>query len=253
MTSFLRYKSLDKVGEYRAILLEGALLMLEHNEINSGSDLALLLVDDYISKHVEPTEENIAPLLKIFAAYKKDLHPRKFIFMRKCIEWSSREDNNNQGHPLLHNTFAKYFASLEEYESAQNHFIRGSDPEAYAEILIEWAKTGYPSEFDLYIARAVLMYLCLSNLKDANIVFEKYVQLQDKEIDTPLLHFIMFLLLALERDALPLFDLLRQKYKKSISRDPSFDQVWFSHIFVNFKINVPSVFRSHIKYILRNK
>lgn len=70
-------------------------------------------------------------------------------------------------------------------------------------------------------------YLCLGNLKDANIVYDEFIRLHGSQLHaSPLLNFLRFLLLTLERDAFPLFDVLRKKYRPSIERDPQFSQVW---------------------------
>lgn len=42
---------------------------------------------------------------------------------------------------------------------------------------------------------------------------------------TPLINYIRFLLMTLERDAYPLFDMLRKKYAPSINRDIVFQEV----------------------------
>ncbi len=47
----------------------------------------------------------------------------------------------------------------ERYAQAQTHFLKGDSPKEFGEMLVNWAKQGYPSEYDLYIARAVLMYV----------------------------------------------------------------------------------------------
>ena len=39
------------------------------------------------------------------------------------------------------------------------------------------------------------------------------------------MNFLKFLLLTLERDALPLFEILKEKYKISLDRDSSFEKV----------------------------
>lgn len=63
---------------------------------------------------------------------------------------------------------------------------------------------GYPSEIDLFIAQAVLQYLCLQNKKTAAVAFSSYTT-QHPNIKTgppyllPLLNFIWFLLKAIER------------------------------------------------------
>ena len=82
-------------------------------------------------------------------------------------------------------------------------------------MLVEWSKLGYASERDLFIARAALQFLSFGNLRDANAVqgaFKARLQ-QDGETppDSPLMNFVGFLLRACERDAAPLFQVLRQK------------------------------------------
>ena len=78
---------------------------------------------------------------------------------------------------------------------------------------------------------------CAGNMRDANAVRDAYIAklassssssssassgsgAVDKSLDTPLAHFVKFLLLTLERDARPLFTLLVDKYGKAIDRDP---------------------------------
>ncbi len=69
-------------------------------------------------------------------------------------------------------------------------------------------------------------YACLKDLKSANGVFLAFLrgfnQMTQAQLSTPLLHFIVFLLKVLERDAAPLFHMLKQKYQVSLSRDASF-------------------------------
>ncbi|MBA0815473.1 hypothetical protein Gohar_000242 [Gossypium harknessii] len=87
----------------------------------------------------------------------------------------------------------------------------------------------YPDEDDIAIARAVLMYLSMGNLRDANCLMNELKrQVESQELDFPesdLVQFITFLLLTLERDALPLFNMLRVNYKSSIDREPAFNEL----------------------------
>jgi len=105
---------------------------------------------------------------------------------------------------------------------AEKHYLRGSDPIGYARMILKWINKEDTSEIDLFIARAVLQYLCLSNLKDANVVFGEFLNLT--RVNTKLVEFLQFLVKTLERDAYPLFKLLREKYAPSLQRDPTFDQ-----------------------------
>nr|XP_016492318.1 PREDICTED: Golgi to ER traffic protein 4 homolog [Nicotiana tabacum] len=87
----------------------------------------------------------------------------------------------------------------------------------------------YPGEDDLAIARAILMYLSLGNLRDANKLMEEVEkEMQAKHLGFPqseLMQFVNYLLLTVQRDALPLFNMLRQSYKSSIDRDPLLNEL----------------------------
>lgn len=90
-------------------------------------------------------------------------------------------------------------------------------------MLVKWSQTGHKTERDLYLARGVLQLLSLENLRDANIVYNSF--LTQAPISSPLINFLRFLLVTLERQALPLFQLLQQKYALSLERDASFQSV----------------------------
>eukprot|EP00029_Vermamoeba_vermiformis_P006292 TRINITY_DN2426_c0_g1_i1.p1 TRINITY_DN2426_c0_g1~~TRINITY_DN2426_c0_g1_i1.p1 ORF type:complete len:273 (+),score=48.06 TRINITY_DN2426_c0_g1_i1:88-906(+) len=219
ITDMLRKKKYDDV---KGLLESGATLLLKHGETNAGTELALLLIDVY-TKANTPSNEAVGTLVKIFSNYKLEDHPKKKSFINTALKWSSKPENNNQGDPTLRTCFAHHFQAMQDYEVAQKHYLRSNDAEGFANMLIQWGEEVYPSEKDLLITRAVLMYLCLQNLKDANIIYSLFKN-RYPALDTPLFNYTRFLLLTLERDALPLFDLLRSTYQKSLQRDPTFTQ-----------------------------
>jgi len=166
--------------------------------------------------------------------------------MKAAIKWTVAKGSNPQGHPTLHLHFARHYAGKQEYIKASRHYLRCPEENAVTEhgqLVIEWSKKGFRGEVDLFITRVVLQYLCLQDLKSANQIFliycthYKYVPLTTDEkdrksyesgdvessvLDTPLIHFLEFLLRTVERDAESLFYMLRQKYQLSIGRDPQF-------------------------------
>lgn len=92
-------------------------------------------------------------------------------------------------------------------------------------------------------------YLCLRSIRDAKLSFEKFiseVSSKDPQIKTgvvpyrptlsgdhvdvaiyasPLLNFLQFLILTVQRNASDLFINLRNKYKNELSIEPMFDDV----------------------------
>jgi len=150
---------------------------------------------------------------------------------------------------------ARSYAESKDYSRAQKYYIKGETPQEFAEMLEKWIKQGYASEADLFIARAVFQYLSLANLRDANIIFSALTK--NMSVNTPLINYIRFLLQTLERNAYPLFELLRQKYAPSLSRDPSFSQYldYIAQVFYKVKPtsnNTPGGFGNFFSDMLKS-
>eukprot|EP01126_Amoeba_proteus_P004462 TRINITY_DN1148_c0_g1_i2.p1 TRINITY_DN1148_c0_g1~~TRINITY_DN1148_c0_g1_i2.p1 ORF type:complete len:225 (-),score=31.25 TRINITY_DN1148_c0_g1_i2:322-996(-) len=195
--------------------------MLEHSQLNTAVELSLLLLDHFINAKEEVDEKNLGILLSIFSRFPhtRDNVVRSYIL--KCISWSSLPSNNDQGHPSLHDAFARYYYQLKDYEMAQKHFLRGAQPKEFGQMLHEWSQSSSERDRDLYLASSVLQYLCLTNLKDARILYKEFIE-NYKIPQTHLTTFLCFLLKTLRRDAYPLFQLLRDRYSHTLYRDPLF-------------------------------
>ncbi|KAF4389157.1 hypothetical protein F8388_026886, partial [Cannabis sativa] len=110
-------------------------------------------------------------------------------FLKAAIRWSAEFGAPRNGSPELHVMLAEYIYSESpevDMTRVSNHFIRGNNPKKFASVLVNFMGKCYPGEDDLAISRAILM---------------------------------------LQRDALPLFNMLKVKYKSCIDRDPSFKEL----------------------------
>ncbi|KAK6142645.1 hypothetical protein DH2020_022993 [Rehmannia glutinosa] len=146
--------------------------------------------------------------------------------------WSTEFGAHRNGSPEIHDMIADYiYSESPELDMAKvsYHFVRGKDPKKFASTLVNFMGKCYPGEDDLAVARAVLMYLALGNLRDANVLIDEMKkQVQFRDIDFPrseLMQLVNYLLKTLQRDALPLFNMLRQRYKSSIDREPIFNEL----------------------------
>ncbi|OQR79868.1 Golgi to ER traffic protein 4-like [Tropilaelaps mercedesae] len=133
------------------------------------------------------------------------------------------------GHPDLHRLLALNFWREKNFSDARYHFIHSTDGTNCARMLVEFhTSRGYRSEVDLFIAQAVLQFLCLRNQQTATVAFLVYTRghpaVQGPPPFTlPLLNFLWFLLLAVEsRAKLAIFTLLCDKYRTSLDRDPTY-------------------------------
>ncbi|KAH7547957.1 hypothetical protein JRO89_XS14G0044300 [Xanthoceras sorbifolium] len=146
--------------------------------------------------------------------------------------WSVEFGAPKLGSPEIHVMLAEYlYSESPELDMARvsYHFVRGNNPKKFASTLVNFMSKCYPGEDDLAIARAMLAYLAMGNLKDANLLMEEIMKQVDSDqlefCHSDLMQFISYLLQTLQRDAFPLFSMLRANYKPSIDREPTFNEI----------------------------
>lgn len=72
--------------------------------------------------------------------------------------------------------FAKNEQIEKNYVQARYHFLHSLDARSFAQMTIECHMNfGYPSEFDLFLAQNLLLYLTLRQLRGAEEFFDHYV------------------------------------------------------------------------------
>ncbi|KAK8651348.1 hypothetical protein V6N13_140953 [Hibiscus sabdariffa] len=252
-----RYVSAERYSEALDLLESGACLQLKHGQVTCGAELAVLFVDALVKGKIPYGKDILDRVRKIYNVFPKVPLPSNVAeddddvrelnealgaaktrlegcssFIRAAIKWSAEFGASRNGDPQLHVMMAEYiYSESTELNMAKvsYHFVRGNDPKKFASTLVNFMSKCYPDEDDLAIARAVLMYLSMGNLRDANYLMDELKRLvgsQELELpETDLIQFITFLLLTLERDALPLFNMLRVNYKSSIDREPAFNEM----------------------------
>lgn len=253
-----RYISAGRYSEALDLLQSGACIQLEHKQVTCGAELAVLFVETLVKGKFPYDEDTHDRVRKIYKTFPKIPMPHhlalgddddllKFSeavgaakirvegcssFLKAAIKWSAESGAPKNGSPQLHDMLAEYiyYESPEvDMKRVSFHFVRGKQPRKFASLLINFMGKCYPGEDDLAIARAVLLYLSLGNLRDANnLVDEIQKQVKAKELEFPqsdLTQFIDYLLQTLQRDALPLFNMLRQTYRSSIEREPVFNEL----------------------------
>ncbi|XP_068642538.1 protein GET4-like isoform X2 [Aristolochia californica] len=208
-----RYVSAQKFAEALDILQSGASLQLKQAQVTCGAELAVLFVDTLVKGKFECNEDMLGRIKKIYKEFPQVSLPQQVgvdedmqklsealgaakirvegcsSFLKAALRWSAEFGAPQNGSPELHDMLAEYIYSESpemDMTKVSLHFVRGNHPEKFASTLVNFMGKCYPGEDDLAIARAVLM---------------------------------------LERDALPLFRILRQNFKSSIEREPAFDEL----------------------------
>ncbi|CAN0909315.1 Protein GET4 [Linum grandiflorum] len=255
-----RYASVERFSESVDLLYSGACLQLQSNQVTCGSELAVMFVETLVKGKIpydEGTLDRVRTIYKLFPQIpvpqhlgeEDDVHQLAEAlaaaktrveccssFLKAAIKWSAEFGPHRSGSPELYVMLAEYlYSESPELDIAKitHYFVRGDDPEKFASILVSFMGKCYPGEDDLAIARAVLMYLSMGNTRDANFLLsEVKEQAEAKKLEFPrsdLITFISYLLQTLQRDAYPLFTMLRASYKPSIDREPAFNE-WLDDI-----------------------
>ncbi|CAN6568637.1 unnamed protein product [Malus baccata var. baccata] len=250
-----RYVAAQRFSEAVDILQSGACNQLKHGQVTCGAELASLFVETLVKGRFPYDDETLVRVRKIYKAFPRIPVPQQLgdlddmqqlsetlgaaktcvegcsSFLKAALKWSKEFGAPRSGAPEIHVMLANYiyFESPEDMVRVSHHFVRGNNLKEFASTLVNFMGKCYPEENDLVIARAILMYLSVGNLRDANILMDEIKkQVESKQLDFPesyLIEFINFLLQTLLRDALPLFNMLRAKYKSSLDREPTFHEL----------------------------
>eukprot|EP00008_Paramoeba_atlantica_P011567 CAMPEP_0201480914 /NCGR_PEP_ID=MMETSP0151_2-20130828/5284_1 /ASSEMBLY_ACC=CAM_ASM_000257 /TAXON_ID=200890 /ORGANISM="Paramoeba atlantica, Strain 621/1 / CCAP 1560/9" /LENGTH=217 /DNA_ID=CAMNT_0047862903 /DNA_START=42 /DNA_END=692 /DNA_ORIENTATION=+ len=168
------------------ILRTGCEELLKAKNEAGAADLGGLLIRNYEESQTIESEEIISTLLRIFSLFSTEKPSFDLLkpFVIAAINWSMKSKEvvpsspnlkslSYPGNPKLFTFLGEREVLLGDFVSAQKHLVKGDRPELLFELLSDWAKLGAKEEEDLFVTRVVLMYLCIGNLKDANIFFQK--------------------------------------------------------------------------------
>uniref|UniRef100_UPI00358E91A2 Golgi to ER traffic protein 4 homolog n=1 Tax=Myxine glutinosa TaxID=7769 RepID=UPI00358E91A2 len=223
-TLFFRYAAQGKHTDACELVFHGALEFFKHNQQNSAADLCMLVLESLESSNAEVSEERIDRLARLFALVDSS-SPERTTFAARALKWC-RGASCKHGNPRLHQRFACTLWREQNYSESRYHFLHADDGEACALMLVEYStRRGYPGEADLFVAQAVLQFLCLKDKNMATMVFYTYTE-KHPSIDRgppfvqPLLNFLWFLLLAIDGGKLAVFTVLCELYQMSLKRDP---------------------------------
>lgn len=226
-TLYHRYMSQKKYAEAIEMIYSGASLLLQHNQHMSGADLSLLLVEALEKTEGAVSKENIRRLGRLAKGLPSEA-PERGKFIVAAIKWSQRDTPNRTGDPELHKEFANILWHEKNYFEARYHFLRSTDGKGCALMLVEYQLSkGYASEADMFVAQAVLQYLCLRNKSTATLTLRVYTEnhpaiKSGPPFILPLLNFMWLLLLAVKTQKLNAFTVLCEKYQPSLKRDPAY-------------------------------
>ncbi|CAK9300823.1 unnamed protein product [Gordionus sp. m RMFG-2023] len=180
---YFRYITQQKYEEAMHLIIDGSNLLLNKQQIPSGYDLAMLYLEGIKKEYLPFDKISIDKLVTIFKLLPKEsLERNQFQCTLLDILKQSTSNDTQSLLNLIHSQFGKVLWAEKDFPQARYHFIRSSDYESCASMLIDYAVNyGYPNETDLFIAQTVF-----------------------------------------HKDKLTVFSILCDKYERALKRDPSF-------------------------------
>lgn len=160
--------------------------------------------------------------------------------------WSAKFGEYPAGDPELHHVAGSLYAEEHDAYEAERHLLLGTrdSAEALTRMEYEWYKEDESHTAAAYLARAVLPYLLVANVRAANTAYGTFTSLlsadkgaglgvQDVSSGSadvrvfpslPLLNFLGLLLLAVQRGSPELFRQLQSKYGSHIAEVGTWDE-----------------------------
>lgn len=160
--------------------------------------------------------------------------------------WSSKFGEYPAGDPELHHVAGSIYAEEHEPYEAERHLLLGTrdSAEVLTKMEYEWYKEDDSHTAATYLARAVLPYLLVANVRAANTSYQTFSSLLSADKGAglgvqdvssgradvrvfpslPLLNFLGLLLLAVQRGSPELFRQLQTKYSGHIKEVGAWDE-----------------------------
>eukprot|EP00172_Hildenbrandia_rubra_P001422 Plantae.Rhodophyta-Hildenbrandia_rubra.ctg1968.p1 GENE.Plantae.Rhodophyta-Hildenbrandia_rubra.ctg1968~~Plantae.Rhodophyta-Hildenbrandia_rubra.ctg1968.p1 ORF type:complete len:328 (-),score=72.04 Plantae.Rhodophyta-Hildenbrandia_rubra.ctg1968:706-1659(-) len=237
---------LDLPNAFEQILI-ATFALLERGRPQEGTALALLAVKHLVDYKVAIERDVLDKMKMVSAKYEKDDGKRvvrndgsqkdeelkmmlkeKVRFLKAVVNWTKNDEIRGtveNGYEWFNGRLGECLGRLGEFKESMHVLIFSDEPEIMAEMLDRWVKEkGLKSERDLFLCRAVLLYLVSENLRDAHKMYRKFVALsgwRSSSEKPPLANFCELLLQVVlyDKRAAKLYQKLLSTYKRSLDRD----------------------------------
>ncbi|CAK7565109.1 MAG: hypothetical protein SEPTF4163_003017 [Sporothrix epigloea] len=218
------------------ILYNVAQALLKAGQGGSGGDLSIFLVDVYTQASLKPDATSRGRILVCLRLFAPD-EPTRKKFITEAIAWSSKFGEYPAGDPEIHHVVGSLYADEYDPYDAERHLLTGTkdSPSVLGRLEYTWYTQDDAHTAPLYVARAVLPYLLMANVRAAKESFRIFTtalltdnpslatqDLTSQSADArvflslPLLNFLSLLLLAVQRGSPELYRQLIKQYTSQL-------------------------------------
>ncbi|KAI5967162.1 hypothetical protein CANMA_003219 [Candida margitis] len=222
-----RYVKAKQYPEARDLLYQGATILIQNKEYASASDLIIYLVQIYEEEELKVTDKDAKLKLIELISSLPNNDPSLNDLAKASITWSQKSQGcKNFGDNDLHHLFGSKFIQAAEGENidyeqkvkifavAELHLVLGTFESVpiYVNFLVGTARANPDADQGALLARAVLNYAYLKNIKfvqEAKSLFLRSVNIEAEAEAVgnvqyferkPLLNFVQLLIEVLQKD-----------------------------------------------------
>lgn len=183
----VRSKAYDEATD---LLYHGAQLLLQSAQPATGSDLVSYLLEVLTESGTRVDTASRGKLITLISMFDPAEPTLKQVGI-ECINWSVKFGDNPYGDADLHNALGQKFVEWPQlaYEAERQLVLGNSHScDTYINHLWSWYQEDEPSNFGLYLSRAVLNYLFIENVKCARQSLEgllsKFTATESSQFET---------------------------------------------------------------------
>ncbi|KAG1303889.1 hypothetical protein G6F64_009677 [Rhizopus arrhizus] len=255
-----RYNKQQKYEDTIRLLHDGAILLLQHKQNGSGSDLANCMLDTYKLANLPVNETSLDRIVEILNLFPANEVGRK-TFISNAIRWTKDDEHYPDGDPELHDFVGSMLYNEKKYSQAEEHLLLGTEHSAglLGTLAYEWATEQKSTSKGIYLARVVLQYVASKDIHYANLAYTNFIKAGNQPTAAQLkvrrapadepsdidvygdswINFTQLLLLTIQRDASDLFKELKSKYQGLYGSESNFIELMDDIGLVYFNIPKP--------------
>ena len=173
----MRFKTKDNVMGAINVSSHGAKLLLSKGYVNAGAELANLVIDLINEVGMEINPQIRALIFEIDNEFPA-ASPFRTEFLKSCVKSTIANGQRELGDATMHLRLANCLWDVKD-KNAIYHFVLSEEPELFAQKIDQsYGNAESLDKRDQTIAMAILHFLALENLRDANELFRFFKKSQ---------------------------------------------------------------------------
>jgi len=219
-----------------SLLITGAKRLFEHERGAAGLSICTDLLDTWKLSCDQPSEKEIDVVATLFSLIPKntppDLPTNYFKAVCKWVEESEQKSDRIEDSPnamkakMLHKlnkVAAEKYSKEGKFAQASKYFLRaGGCTKEHSKLLRAWSAPSSTLEKDLFVARAVLQYVCLGRLQEAQGMLREF-EFAPREGASPVANFIAMFFESCARRQEEFYFKVIDIYRPILSQEPDFN------------------------------